>query len=152
MFIYSAWANYKLIAKSWPAGCSWSPISPCFSPTEPFSLSSDAGKLLHHTVPLWRLSQQSPQKLTNPVSSYDFHALAYLLENSRSGRTRSSRYGLLIKVVITLMFALPCAFLQITPNFRINTQDGIESETNSSVMMKNMKYATARVAFILSAV
>ncbi len=82
VFIYSAWPDYKLIAKSWPAGCCGSPISACFSPTEPLSFSSHTVKLLHHTVPLWCLSQQSPQKLTNPVSSYDCGAFAYLTENS----------------------------------------------------------------------
>lgn len=42
------------------------------------------------------------------------------------------------------MFALPRAFLQITVNIKINTLDGIESETKSSAGVKNIKYATAQ--------
>lgn len=140
MFIYSACANYKLIAKSWPTGCCRSPISLCFSPTELFSFSSYTVKLLHHTVPLWCLSQQSPQKLTNPVSSSTF---TYLLESRLNHRTDcTSHIWVLVVCFGFFKVVLPFQF-QLIMIRGIHTQDGFKFKNNIPIMTDCLKYVTA---------
>lgn len=136
MFIYSAWANYELIAKSWPAGCCGSPIRRCVSPAEPFFLSLllllSCSTILCNFDACHSNQRQNRQTQWSPTTS------AFCV-CERAGRRRQPAKW---RILIIPLFVLPVAFLQILMIRRINTQD-IKFGTNISTMWSSRKYISA---------